>query len=110
MPNAKYNAGRRLEYLIRDQLLEQGFYVTRAAGSHGVDLVAIWFNPSQGVFEHHRILFVSCKLHEYIPPNEKRELMELARQYGAVPMTTRKIRGRWDIVEVEYEPVSLKWE
>ena len=38
----RYSAGRRLEYLARDELRRRGYVVIRAAGSKGpVDLVAI---------------------------------------------------------------------
>src|SRR2546426_9942371 len=41
MTNANYNRGRNLEYLIKDKLEKEGYFVTRSAGSHGVDLVAM---------------------------------------------------------------------
>jgi len=41
-PNKNYTAGVRLEYRIRDFLQAEGYYVMRAAGSHGAaDLIAI---------------------------------------------------------------------
>lgn len=42
MTNANYIAGRRLEYLARDELQRQGYTIVRSAGSHGpIDLCAI---------------------------------------------------------------------
>lgn len=53
-----YQRGRRLEYLVRDRLVQAGYHVIRAAGSHGVwDLVAI---------SHRRpeipVLLIQCKV------------------------------------------------
>ena len=48
MPNKRYLAGRRAEYLAKHELEAEGWEVIRAAGSHGfADLVA--FRPSDQV-------------------------------------------------------------
>lgn len=43
MPNSNYIKGRKKEYKIRNQLLEQGFDIAqRTAGSHSpIDIIAI---------------------------------------------------------------------
>ncbi len=41
MPNRSYEKGRRAEYRVKAYLENLGYWVTRSAGSHGVDLVAI---------------------------------------------------------------------
>jgi hypothetical protein len=96
--NANYKKGARLEYLIRDKLRKAGYFCNgRSAGSHGVDLIALPpFGLSmnlasligiKGRWETRSILFVSCKVGEYIPPNERLSLLKAAKQYGAVAMT-----------------------
>lgn len=51
---SNYEAGRRLEYEVRDRFRELGYHVLRTAGSHGFyDLVAI---------KEEQILLIQCKL------------------------------------------------
>lgn len=117
LPNKKYESGRGLEYRIKDKLESQGYFVIRAAGSHGVaDLVAVqsfeeWECEEHLVCseyghkkingtEHHKILFISCKIPQYAPPAERKALVETAKKYGAVPMITVKKDGKWELERV----------
>jgi Holliday junction resolvase len=93
MPNPNYEKGRRLEYKIKRKLEKEGLFVCRSAGSHGVDLVAI--EPGVG-----QVYFISCKTNEYIPPEERKQLLEISRKYHALPFITHKAKNRWDIERV----------
>lgn len=89
MTNRNYKRGAALEYRMKDKLEKDGWFVVRAAGSHGVaDLVAIKFAS----FAHH-ILLVSCKLSEYAPPGEIAALQQKAQELQAVPMITTRGKG-----------------
>ena len=96
MTNPKYVRGRNLEYLIKEKLENEGYFVTRSAGSHGIDLVAL----GQSSPLCPRVKFVSCKVGGYIRPDEKLDLVTLARAVGAEPLMTQKKNGRWELVLV----------
>lgn len=65
-----YDAGRRFEWEVRDQLEADGYWVTRSAGSKTkVDLVAI--KPGQ-------VLLVQCKRDGKISPAERSEVVRVA--------------------------------
>jgi Holliday junction resolvase len=94
--NPNYRRGRNLEYLVKKKLELQGYFVSRSAGSHSVDLIAIKSNET---YPMHDILFVSCKVSGYVPPVEKADFMELAHKFGAIPMLTRRdAQRRWELV------------
>lgn len=109
--NKAYGRGRALEYLIKDKLEAQGYFVVRAAGSHGVaDLVAVMKQPNPWVtwtnlgpvIEVHTVLFVSCKIPMYAPPAERKALIEAATKCGAVPMITVKNKsGKWELQRLD---------
>lgn len=113
--NRSYGRGRALEYLIKDKLEAQGYFVVRAAGSHGVaDLVAIRHKELNGKdldprgtlrprkLEKTEILFVSCKIPMYAPPAERKALIEAASKYGAIAMiTTKNKSGHWEIQRLD---------
>ena len=96
MTNPKYVRGRNLEYLIKEKLENEGYFVTRSAGSHGVDLVALGRTSPLCP----RVKFISCKVGGYIRPDEKLDLVTLARTVGAEPLMTQKKNGRWELVLV----------
>lgn len=84
-----YGTGRRFEWKTRDDLADNGYVVTRAAGSKGnskIDLVAM--KPGQ-------LLFVQCKAGGSIPPAEWDRLVEVAGWVNAVPiLAANGPRGR----------------
>ena len=96
MTNANYNRGRNLEYLIKDKLEKEGYFVTRSAGSHGVDLVAM--HQSSPLCP--KVKFISCKHSGYIPPDEKLDFVTLAHDVGAEALMTKKVNGKWELVPV----------
>ena len=62
MPNSKYVKGRKKEYRVRLQLLNEGYDIAqRSAGSHSpVDVFAI-------SKEKKEILLIQCKPEDYSP-------------------------------------------
>ena len=96
LTNPRYVRGRNLEYLIKEKLENKGYFVTRSAGSHGIDLVAL--HQSSPLCP--RVKFISCKVGGYIRPDEKLDLVTLARAVGAEPLMTEKKNGRWELVLV----------
>jgi len=66
MPNKNYIKGRRKEYKIRQQLIEEGYLIVqRTAGSHSaIDIIAI--DP-----DDRRILFVQAKPDSMVEKNKK---------------------------------------
>lgn len=98
MPNKAYGRGRALEYAMKDKLEKQGYFVVRAAGSHGVaDLVAIKYYKLGA-----EILFISCKIPMYAPPAERKALLDAAARYGAVAMITKKNpKGQWELQRLD---------
>lgn len=74
-----YTRGRRYEYVVRDRLVEAGYFVTRAAKSAGAsDLTALRAGSPP--------LLVQCKRDGYIPPDEWNALIGAADVAGAVPL------------------------
>lgn len=77
--STRYRRGRDFEYRVRDELLSRGYWVIRAAGSHGaVDLLALHTSEP--------MLFVQCKRDGRLPKCEAEELRSLARLYQARAM------------------------
>lgn len=81
MPNAKYRAGRDLEYAVMKHLAANGYVVMcRAAGSHGpADVIAQ--KPGQ-------LLYVQCKTGGKDTKAKRDHLSEMARWVGAVPLVS----------------------
>lgn len=86
--------GTRIEHTFKRYLEEFGYYVCRAAGSFGVDLVAIKKDVPP--------LFVNVKaLRKYCSPKERLELVELSKKFGTQPIlayvtkTYPEKRGRY---------------
>jgi Holliday junction resolvase len=70
MPNSNYRAGRDLEYAAAKDLEANGYFVIRAAGSHGLaDLIG--FKPGE-------VLIVQCKTDGKMTPAQRGSLTELA--------------------------------
>ena len=71
-----YDDGRRFEYVVRNALIDDGYWVTRSAGSKTkVDLVAV--KPGE-------VLFVQAKRDGKISPAERLELLQLAAMLPGV--------------------------
>jgi hypothetical protein len=78
--STRYDAGRRFEWAVRDDLRADGYDVIRSAGSKSkVDLVAI---------KRHQILLVQCKRNGLISPAERTQLYDIFRH---VPVVLRPI-------------------
>ena len=79
---SNYEAGRRLEYRIRDLFRKQGFLVIRAAQSKPIDLVCI---------RDGKTALIECKAgRSYMGPERKKELLELSQQAGAPIILARR--------------------
>lgn len=80
-----YDRGRRFEWQVRDDLVENGYIVIRAAGSKGdakVDLIAI--KPGQ-------LIFIQCKTAAgALGPGEWNRLVEVSAMVGAIPVLAAK--------------------
>jgi len=73
--------GTRFERKVKDFLVEQGFYATRAAGSHGVyDILAVKLFSGRSV-----VLGVQCKHDGRLPDSEREAVMECAEKHGIIP-------------------------
>jgi len=82
---SNYEAGRRLEYRVRNLFQKQGFLVIRAAQSKPIDLVCI---------RDARTLLIECKAgRSWMGVDRKRELLGLSQQAGA-PIILAKRRKR----------------
>ncbi len=81
---SNYEAGRRLEYRIRDLFRRQGFLVIRAAQSKPIDLVCIRDGKS---------VLIECKAGgSFLGPDRKKELLGLSEQAGAPIILARRRR------------------
>lgn len=73
-----YRIGRAVEYRVRDQLREHGYFVLRSPGSRSpMDLIAI----RVGV-----VLMIQCKRGGVLGPKSWNELFDLAESTGAFPI------------------------
>jgi Holliday junction resolvase len=98
MPNTNRRAGDYFERQTREALRAHGWFVVRAAGSHGLaDLVALRAGNTP--------LVVSCKVSGQIPRAERLAFVEAARGAGARPLLAcRVVRGYVDLYAVVVEP------
>lgn len=81
-------AGDYFERQTRAALEAQGWYVVRAAGSHGIaDLVAMRAGSTP--------LLVSCKLGGRIGPGERRALRDTADASGGRAVVALRARNGW---------------
>ena len=84
----KYDAGRRFEWQVRDDMILNGYDVVRSAGSKSkIDLCC---------FKQGQVLLVQAKAHGGpLPPAERSELIRIAALIGATPLHAYKpARGR----------------
>lgn len=78
MPNKNYINGRNFEYKVKKIWEDQGYYVIRSAGSHGIaDLVALDFDG-----QYTSVVLIQCKTRGVISKKDKEELLELCSHLG----------------------------
>lgn len=93
MPNSKYQAGYRFELSTKKQWEERGYWVIRAAGSHGkADLVAIKKDPPK----YTEVYLIQCKTKGKISLQERKDLAELAHSLGAVGIIAFKNERKYE--------------
>lgn len=74
----QYKRGANFERAAKKKLEELGFFVVRAAGSHGVaDLIAFHPEPSSSL----RPMLIQCKLTGKLGPKEKERLISICKRY-----------------------------
>ena len=79
-----YSDGRKLEYATMLDLTGNGYWTIRAAGSKGAaDIVAI---------KRGELMFVQCKLSGTMPPAERVALLNLAIDFGGIPLCARWVK------------------
>ena len=89
---SNYEAGRRLEYRVRDMFRKQGFFVVRAAQSKPIDLVCIRNGKS---------VLVECKAgRSYLAPERKGELLGIAEATGAPVVLARRRSRRVELTNL----------
>src|SRR5262245_42431240 len=98
MPN--YEAGRRLEYRVRDIFRKQGFVVIRAAQSKPIDLVCM---------KEGRSMLIECKAgRSFLGQGRKRELLALSEQAGAVMVLARRKKRKVELTKLsDDQPLDL---
>jgi Holliday junction resolvase len=103
-----YGAGANLERETRKQLVDNGYFAVRAAGSHGIaDIVAL--KPGE-------VLLVQCKTDGRMVPAERAEIISRAAWLDAVPLLAywakegRKAREvAFARVQCVHPPLYLPW-
>ncbi len=89
---SNYEAGRRLEYRIRNLFKKQGFLVIRAAQSKPIDLVCIREGKS---------LLIECKAgRSFLGENRKKELLGLSEQAGAPIILARRRKRHLELTNL----------
>jgi Holliday junction resolvase len=89
---SNYEAGRRLEYRVRDLFRRSGFFVIRAAQSKPVDLVCLRNGKS---------ILVECKAgRSFLGKERKRELLDLGQQAGATVVLARRKRRKVELTNL----------
>jgi Holliday junction resolvase len=79
---SNYEAGRRLEYRVRDMFRRNGFFVVRAAQSKPIDLVCL---------RNGRSVLVECKAGtSFLGKERAQELLELGQRAGATVVIARR--------------------
>ena len=93
--------GARLEYKVRDKLIEDGFIVTKSSNSQFPDSVAV---RKVGGFSI--VLYVECKTNKYLSIAEKREFIRIKDKTAATCVVAfpKKENGRVRIVLEEFKP------
>ncbi len=89
---SNYEAGRRLEYRIRDLFRKQGYFVVRAAQSKPIDLVCLKDGKS---------VLVECKAgRSFLGAQRKKELLGIAEAAGATIVLARRRHRRVELTKL----------
>jgi len=97
----RYAKGRRLEYQIRDLLIENGWLAFRLAGSKPFDVIAL---------KKGQILLVECS-HVDMTKSEMEKLWSLAVRAGGKAIFVKKDKGKISVFLIEKTekiPISLE--
>jgi len=99
--NKAYRKGYRFEIYVANYLRRNGFYVIRAAGSHGIfDLIAIY---------HGCIYGIQCKTNGRLLRKELIEIVKTAEKHGIIPFLAFRDGRRVKLVNlITSECVTLK--
>ncbi len=96
---SNYEAGRRLEYRVRDIFRKQGFLVIRAAQSKPIDLVCM---------KDGRSMLIECKAgRSFLGEDRRKELLSLSDQAGAVMVLARRRKRSVELTKlVDGQPLD----
>lgn len=98
----KYSKGARFENEVKDILVEDDWLVVRAAGSHGIiDVLAVKYGVIWGI---------QCREGGYITPDERKEIIALARKHKATPIVASKQKGDYVFEEVKPKEPEFTYE
>ena len=82
-----------MEYRIRDLFRRNGYFVVRAAQSKPIDLVCL---------RNGRSVLVECKAGgSFLSKERKKEMLDLAKQAGAVVVLAKRKRRAVELFELE---------
>ena len=98
---SNYEAGRRLEYRVRDIFRKQGFLVIRAAQSKPIDLVCM---------KDGRSMLIECKAgRSFLGEDRRKELLSLSEQAGAVMVLARRRKRSVELTKLaDGQPLDPK--
>lgn len=92
MPSKNYNAGRRMEYLFKQELENWGYLVIRSAGSHGpFDLIAV----DHADLFHHPVRLIQVKS-VATEPQKDRLLRTWKAPLSPSPHYRQEVIVRWN--------------
>ncbi len=90
---SNYEAGRRLEYRVRDIFRRNGFFVIRAAQSKPIDLVCL---------RKGKPVLVECKAgSSFLGERKKQELLDVAQKAGATVVLARRRHRKVELTNLE---------
>lgn len=98
----EYRKGAHLENEVKGILIEDDWVAVRAAGSHGiVDVMADKYGE---------VWFVQCKKGGYLSPEERSELIALAKKHKATPILASKSKEGVVFEEVKSKRPEFHFE
>lgn len=87
MSLTNYEKGRNFEYRVKKYLIENGFFVVRAAKSSFPDILAV--RKSTG-----KKICVECKVNGYLTEQEKLKLKVLWTKFDIHPFVARREKNK----------------